>query len=155
MQSSLFPKTKRQVSKLGFGAFGLKGVFGSFDESEAIGTMEYWGDQGVNCRDTARHYGESETIVGKALKSWSGDTPFIATKAECIGPIMQWGIPQDVEACFPKGHITREADISLRELGIECIDLFQMHLYGPNWGVDGHWLVELNALQQHLSLNHC
>lgn len=148
MQSSLFPKTKRQVSKLGFGAFGLKGVFGSFDESEAIGTMQYCWDQGVNFLDTARHYGESETIVGKALKSWSGDAPFIATKAECIGPVKQWGIPQDVEACFPKGHITREAEISLRELGIECIDLFQMHLYWPNWGVEGHWLDELNALQE-------
>jgi hypothetical protein len=91
MLSSLFPKTERQVSKLGFGAFGLKGVFGSFDESE--------------------------TIVGKALKSWSGEAPFIATKAECIGSVKQWGVPQDVEARFPKGHITREAEISLRELG--------------------------------------
>lgn len=136
------------MSKLGFGAFGLKGVFGSFDESEAIGAMHYCWDQGVNFLDTARHYGESETIVGKALKSWSGEAPFIATKAECIGPVKQWGVPQDVEACFPKGHITREAEISLRELGVDCIDLFQMHLYWPNWGVEGHWLDELNALQE-------
>jgi aryl-alcohol dehydrogenase-like predicted oxidoreductase len=51
--SSLFPKTERQVSKLGFGAFGLKGVFGSFDESKAIGAMHYCWDQGVNFLDTA------------------------------------------------------------------------------------------------------
>ncbi len=148
MQYSLFPKTKKKVSKLGFGAFGLKGVFGSFDETEAIGAMHYCWDQGVNFLDTARHYGESERIVGKALKSWSGDAPFLATKAECIGPVRQWGIPLDVEACFPKGHITREAENSLKELGVESIDLFQMHLYWPNWGVEGYWLDELNALQE-------
>ena len=148
MQYSLFPKTKKKVSKLGFGAFGLKGVFGSFDETEAIGAMHYCWDQGVNFLDTARQYGESERIVGKALKSWSGDAPFLATKAECIGPVRQWGIPLDVEACFPKGHITREAENSLKELGVESIDLFQMHLYWPNWGVEGYWLDELNALQE-------
>lgn len=148
MRSSTFPRLDREVSKLGFGAFGLKGVFGGFDEKEAIDSMHHCWSEGVNLLDTARHYGESEAIVGRALKAWSGERPFIATKAECIGPARQWAMPQPVEQCFPRGHITREAETSLRTLGVEQIDLFQMHLYWPNWGTGGYWLDELETLRE-------
>jgi len=148
MRTREFPTLGRRVSPLGFGAFGLKGVFGAFDESEAIGAMHFCWERGVNLVDTARHYGESEAIIGRALKSWPGEPPFLATKAECIGPARQWAMPQPVEQCFPRGHITREAETSLRTLGVERLDLFQMHLYWPNWGMDGYWLDELEALRE-------
>ncbi len=148
MKTNTFPFLKEEVSALGFGAFGLKGVFGTFSESEAIDSIHASWDQGVNLIDTARHYGESEAIIGKALATWQGQRPFIATKAECIGPLKQWGIPVDVEECFPKGHITKEAETSLRELGVDSIDLFQMHLYWANWGTEGYWLDELETLLQ-------
>jgi methylglyoxal reductase len=139
MQTNPFPKLKTPVSRLGFGAFGLK--------SESIETIRSCWEQGVNFIDTARHYGESEAIIGKALKGWSGAAPFIASKAECIGPLSQWARPEPVEECFPKGHITREAETSLRTMGVECLDLYQMHLYWANWGTEGYWLDELEALK--------
>jgi len=148
MKYGKFPTLDREVSKLGFGAFGLKGVFGGFDEREAIGAMHFCWENGVNFLDTARHYGESEAIVGKALREWRGETPFIATKAECIGPTKQWAMPVAVEECFPKGHITREAETSLRTMGVDRLDLFQMHIYWPNWGVGGYWLDELETLRE-------
>jgi aryl-alcohol dehydrogenase-like predicted oxidoreductase len=141
-----FPSLGTPVSRLGYGAFGLGGVFGAFDKTEAIDAMHAAWDRGVNLIDTARHYGASESIIAEAMQSWRGPKPFIATKAECIGPLEQWGIPVSVERCFPRGHITREADISLKTLGVDSIDLFQMHLYWPNWGVEGYWLDELEAL---------
>jgi aryl-alcohol dehydrogenase-like predicted oxidoreductase len=134
------------VSRLGFGAFGLGGAFGAFDRKEAIEAMHAVWDAGVNFVDTARHYRQSEAIIAEALKSWRGPRPFIATKAEAIGPLLQWAIPQPIEACFPRGHITREAEKSLRELGVDALDLLQMHLYWPNWGVEGYWLDEMEAL---------
>lgn len=143
---STFPHLKEKVSRLGFGAFGLGGVFGAFDEKEAIDAMHSCWDQGVNFLDTARLYGDSEMIIAKALQSWKGARPFIATKARTIGPIVQWAIPQPVEVCFPRGHITSEVEESLRTLKVDTIDLLQMHLYWPNWGVEGYWLDELNAL---------
>lgn len=148
MRNSTYPALARSVSKLGFGAFGLKGVFGGFDEKEAIDAMHHCWASGVNFLDTARHYGESEAIVGRALRSWQGEAPFLATKAECIGPARQWATPQPVDRCFPKGHITREAETSLRTLGVDRIDLFQMHLYWPNWGTGGYWLDELETLRE-------
>lgn len=146
MQTNPFPSLQEPVSRLGFGAFGLGGVFGAFDQNEAIDAMHACWDRGVNFIDTARHYGRSEAIIAEALKTWTGRRPFIATKAETIGPIVQWAIPQPVERCFPPGHITREAETSLRTLGVDTLDLFQMHLYWPNWGIEGYWLDELEVL---------
>lgn len=147
MKTSLFPFLGEPVSRLGFGAFGLAGVFGTFDQREAIEALHACWDRGVNFIDTARHYGRSEALIGEALKAWRGPRPFIATKAEPVGPRLQWALPQPVEQCFPRGHITREAEISLRTLGVDTIDLFQMHLYWANWGIDGYWLEELDRLR--------
>ncbi|MFL6601871.1 MAG: aldo/keto reductase [Steroidobacteraceae bacterium] len=144
--TALFPFLNESVSRLGFGAFGLGGVFGAFDRNEAIEAMHACWDAGVNFIDTARHYGQSEAIIADALKSWRGRRPFIATKVEAIGPLLQWAIPQPIETCFPRGHITREAEISLRTLGVETLDLLQMHLYWANWGAEGYWLDELETL---------
>ena len=146
MMTNRFPLTGDAVSRLGFGAFGLGGVFGAFNKTEAIDAMHASWDAGVNVIDTARHYGPSEAIIAEALRSWHGPKPFIATKAEAIGPLEQWALPQPVGLCFPPGHITREAETSLRTLGIETLDLLQMHLYWPNWGQEGYWLDELEVL---------
>jgi len=148
MQYSDYYHSNTPVSRIGFGAFGLGGVFGDFDENESIEAMHYCWDKGVNFIDTARHYGRSEEIIRHALEQWNGEQPFIASKVEAVGPIVQWAIPQPVEQCFPKGHITREVETSLRTLGLERIDLMQMHLYWANWGIEGYWLDELEALLQ-------
>jgi aryl-alcohol dehydrogenase-like predicted oxidoreductase len=144
---ALFPALGEPVSRLGFGAFGLAGVFGAFDEADAIDALHACWDRGVTFVDTARHYGRSEAIIAEAIRRWRGPKPFLATKAEPVGPKLQWGMPQPVEQCFPRGHITREAETSLRTLGVDTLDLFQMHLYWANWGVEGYWLDELEALR--------
>ena len=148
MQLNPFPSLGTPVSRLCYGTFGLKGVFGAFDRTEAIDTLHYCWSQGVNFLDTARHYGEADEIVAEALRAWKGPRPFIATKAEHIGPVIAWGSPRiPIDQCFPRGHITRQAEDSLRILGVDTIDLFQLHLYWANWGVEGYWLDELEALK--------
>ncbi len=148
MQTNPFPSLGTAVSRIGFGTFGLKGVFGAFDRNEAIDTLHYCWSEGVNFVDTARHYGEADEILAEALRTWKGPRPFIATKAEHVGPVLAWGAPRaTAETCFPRGHITRECEDSLRILSVEQIDLFQLHLYWPNWGVEGHWLDELETLK--------
>jgi len=118
MKTNPFPFLGEPVSRLAFGAFGLGGVFGAFDKNEAIDAMHQCWDRGVNLVDTARHYGPSEQIIGEAMRCWGGQKPFIATKAETIGPIEQWAMPRPVEVCFPPGHITRDAEASLAALGV-------------------------------------
>lgn len=145
MQTASFPHDGRPVSRLGFGAMGLAGWFGAYSDAELIASVIHALDSGINFIDTARAYGRSEELVGQALKHWRGPAPFVASKVNPLGPNTKWGCPIEVGAAFPRGHVTREIELSLQTLGIERIDLMQLHVYWANWGVEGYWLDELDA----------
>lgn len=149
MRYTSFANTGKQVARLGYGAMGLGGAFGSFDEAEGIRTLLHYLDRGGNFVDTARHYGASESIIGKALKQWKGNKPFIASKIQSHGPDnTRWALPPNAEDTFPNHLIRHNTEQSLRELGVEQIDLMQLHLYWPNWGTSGYWLDELLQLKE-------
>jgi methylglyoxal reductase len=147
MQYRVFPATGDQLSVLGFGAMGFAGWFGGIEDRDAIRALHTALERGVNVIDTARAYGRSEHVVGQGLRSWSGPKPFVATKIEPRGPKSQFAIPPPVEEAFPKGWVTRSCEDSLRELGLDQVDLVQLHLYWPTWGPDGYWMQELQALK--------
>ncbi|MEQ8839128.1 MAG: aldo/keto reductase, partial [Lacipirellulaceae bacterium] len=93
--------------------------------------------------DTAPIYGDgnSEILVGRALQEIPSDQrPLIATK---FGRVMQpSGTPK---GCLQPDHIRRECEISLERLGVEQIDLYQMHWPDPDEGIEAAWetMVEL------------
>lgn len=147
MQQSVFASSGRTVSRLGFGAMGFAGWFGTQSEDAHIRALLFALEQGVDFIDTARAYGESERIVGAALRAWGGPAPFVATKVEGLGGITQWGTPVPVAAAFPKGQVIASCEASLRALGLERIDLLQLHTYWANWGLQGPWLEELQQLK--------
>ncbi len=149
MRYSKFPKSENQVSKIGYGAMGLAGWFESQSEAEMEYSVLNALEKGVNFIDTARAYGESERIISQALKKWTGERPFIATKVESLGPDnTRWAIPSDVNETFPKGHIRKSTETSLKTLGLEQVDLLQLHLYWPNWGTSGYWMDELQQMKE-------
>ncbi len=144
MQIAAFPRNGRQVSRLGFGAMGLAGWFGNYSDKDLIASVLHSLESGIDFIDTARAYGRSEELLARALKLWKGDAPFIASKINPLGANTKWGCPLPVETIFPQGHITREIDLSLQTLGVERIDLMQLHVYWATWGVEGYWLDELD-----------
>ncbi|MCB8877083.1 aldo/keto reductase [Acidisoma silvae] len=148
MQYAEFAASGRRVSRLGFGAMGFAGWFGQQSEAEHIRALHLALDRGVNFIDTARAYGESEFLVGCALAQWPGAKPFVATKVEGLAGITQWGTPVPVEAAFPKGQVTASCEASLRALGLDHIDLLQLHTYWANWGMAGDWMEELQTLKR-------
>lgn len=149
MQYTIFPKSENKVSKLGYGAMGLAGWFENTSKKDMIRSVINALEKGVNFIDTARAYGQSEAILKEALTQWKGEKPFLASKVESLGPDnTRWGIPQDVNITFPKGHIRKSAETSLQTLGVEQLDLLQLHLYWPNWGVSGYWMDDLQALKE-------
>ncbi|SDS18482.1 aldo/keto reductase [Opitutus sp. GAS368] len=145
MQAAAFARNQRSVSRLGFGAMGLAGWFGTYSEDELIRSVLHALDSGIDFIDTARAYGRSEEILHRALKAWKGRAPFVASKVNPLGPNTKWGCPIAAEVVFPRGHVTREIDLSLRTLGVERIDLMQLHVYWGSWGTEGYWLDELDA----------
>jgi aryl-alcohol dehydrogenase-like predicted oxidoreductase len=148
MEYRTFPATGDRLSVLGFGAMGFAGWFGEIDDADAIRALHTALDLGVNVVDTARAYGRSEELLGAALRSWPGERPFVATKIQAVGPQSQFATPPSVEEAFPPGWVTRSCEESLRHLGLDSVDLVQLHLYWPTWGRDGYWMDELQKLKQ-------
>jgi methylglyoxal reductase len=148
MRYRTFPATGDEISILGFGAMGMAGWFGAIDDRDAIRALHTALELGINMIDTARAYERSEEVVGKGLRSWPGDPPFVATKIKPLGPGHQFAIPLPVEDAFPPGWVTKSCETSLRELGRDYVDLMQLHLYWPTWGHEGYWMEELQALKE-------
>jgi methylglyoxal reductase len=142
------PPLGRTVSRLGYGAWGIAGAFGAIDRRTAVRSVLTYLEEGGNLIDTARAYGDSEALVGQALREWQGDAPLVATKILPLGPREAWGRPLPVDTVFPPGSIRGSLEESLRELRCEQVDLVQLHLYWPTWGVDGYWLDELRELRE-------
>ena len=149
MKYNEFVSSGIQVSRLCFGSMGLGGVFDQVDEKQMIKSVLNSLNQGVNFIDTARNYGESERILGKALREWKGEAPFIASKIQSKGPgNLGWGQPIPVETAFPKGWLRESIEISLKELGVESIDLIQLHQYWSQWDRVDYWMDELLQLKE-------
>jgi pyridoxine 4-dehydrogenase len=119
------------VNRLGFGAMRIvgKGVWGPPDDrDECVRVLRRAVELGVNFIDTADSYGPyiSEDIIREALYPYDGLV--IATKAGFLrtGPDI-W-----IEMGYPS-YLRQECEMSLRRLGVDTIDLFQLHRVDPKW----------------------
>src|SRR5882672_7870947 len=124
-------RTGVQVSPLCLGAM-MFGAWGNTDHEESVGIIHRALDAGINFIDTADVYsrGESEQIVGKALAGGRRDSVVLATKVHGtmgedpnqFGNTRRW--------------IIREVENSLRRLGTDWIDLYQIHRPEPDTDID-------------------
>lgn len=126
-------RTGMDITRVGFGAWAIGGAGWSFgwgqqDDEESVRAIRYAIEQGVNWIDTAAVYGlgHSEEIVGRALRDFSsGDRPYVFTKGGLVWDELNTGAtPRRVGS--PRS-LRREVEASLRRLGVERIDLYQMH----------------------------
>jgi len=124
-------RTGVSISKLCLGAM-MFGDWGNKDHDESIRIIHRALDAGINFIDTADVYsqGESEEIVGKALAGGRRDDIVLATKA--------WGaMGEDPNRRgTSRRWIIREVEDSLRRLGTDWIDLYQIHRYEPDTDIE-------------------
>ncbi len=124
-------RTGIKVSPLCLGAM-MFGAWGNPDHDESVRIIHRALDAGINFVDTADVYsgGESEEIVGKALSSLDRSRVVLATKVHGqMGP--------DVNAFGnSRRWIIAECDASLRRLGTDWIDLYQIHRPEPDTDID-------------------
>src|SRR4051812_2369331 len=123
-------RTGVQVSKLCLGTM-MFGAWGNVDHDDSIRIIHAALDAGINFIDTADVYsaGESEEIVGKALKGRRDDV-VLATKVN---------VPMDDDPNHrgnSRRWIVREVESSLRRLGTDWIDLYQIHRPDPTTDID-------------------
>src|SRR5690349_22091171 len=139
------------VNRLGFGAMRLtgKGIWGPPDDrDECIRVLRRAVELGVNFIDTADSYGPyvAEELIREALHPYDG--VLIATKAGLLrtGPDV-WPV-----LGFP-AYLRQECEMSLRRLGVDTIDLFQLHRIDPKFPAEDQ-VGELAALQQEGKIRH-
>jgi aryl-alcohol dehydrogenase-like predicted oxidoreductase len=112
------------VSALGYGAMGINLAYGPGDEQEGVKSIQRAYDLGVTFFDTAELYGwgENEKVVGRAVQGFRDDI-VIATK---------FGFTRDFGVDSRPAHIREVADNSLRNLGVDVIDVLYQHRVDPD-----------------------
>jgi aryl-alcohol dehydrogenase-like predicted oxidoreductase len=131
MQMRVLGSTGVRVSPLCLGAM-MFGAWGNPDHDESVRIIHRALDAGLNFVDTADVYaaGESEEIVGKALAGRRRDLVVLATKAHgAMGDDMN-------ERGNSRRWLIQECENSLRRLGTDHIDLYQIHRPDPDTGID-------------------
>lgn len=130
------------LTTVGIGAWAIGGGnwdwgWGPQDDADSLATIQKALDLGINWIDTAPAYGlgHSEEIVGKAVKG-RRDQVIIATKCSLV-----WDKPTDhrVYNRLKAWSVRKECENSLRRLGVDVIDLYQIHWPNPDSDIEEGW----------------
>jgi aryl-alcohol dehydrogenase-like predicted oxidoreductase len=149
-------RTGIEISEIGYGAWGIGGAqWGGADDDESIQALHRAIDLGLNFIDTALAYGEgrSERLVGQVVRD-RAETIHVATKVppkNLVWPAEQ-GTP--VEDVFPADHIRACAERSLANLGLERLDLLQLHVWNDDWTDAGDWREAVDELRSSGKIAH-
>lgn len=139
MQKRQLGYTDLKLTTVGLGTWAIGGPWqfgwGPQDDGDAIAAILAALEQGINWIDTAPIYGcgHSEELVGKALRQ-TKQKPFIATKCSLL-----WNDKKEKISCLKAKSIRKECEASLKRLGIDAIDLYQMHWPEPAEDVEQGW----------------
>jgi aryl-alcohol dehydrogenase-like predicted oxidoreductase len=149
MQIRPLGKTGLTVSEIGFGTWGIGGtMWHGAQDSESLRALHRAADLGVNFFDTALVYGDghSEALIGKFLRERK-EPIILASKIpprNMIWPA-QPGTP--LSEAFSYAHIVRSTERSLKNLGVETIDIQQLHVWQDEWTDVAEWYEAISTLK--------
>ena len=101
--------------------YGIANNDGKPDEAKSFAILRSALENGVNSLDTARAYGDSEQVIGRFLKTWEGETPFITTKIHKF----KGETEKELEA-----FAVESLETSLENLGVSSVDAVMLHAAG-------------------------
>ncbi len=140
MRYRTFPRTEWQVAEIGYGTWGMGGWSGSDDE-ESLRSLDLAVRLGCNFFDTAWVYGDgrSEKLLGRTIRAHRDQRLYVATKVPPKN--MRWPARSDysLDDTFPPDHIRAYTEKSLKNLGVDTIDVQQLHVWSDAWAGDERW----------------
>jgi aryl-alcohol dehydrogenase-like predicted oxidoreductase len=164
MQTTQLPTTELgqtglEITRVGFGAWAIGGGgydwgWGTQQDDESIAAIQHALEVGVNWIDTAAQYGfgHSEQVVGRALAGL-GERPYVFTK--CGQPE---GPGRTTVQSLRRDSLRRELEGSLSRLGLDAVDLYQIHWPIPAEQIEEGWstLAELKeeGLVRHIGVSN-
>src|SRR5665213_137115 len=135
MRYRFLGKTGFKISEIGFGAWAIGGsLWGPQDDNDSRQALHQALDMGCNFIDTAAVYGDghSERLIGSVIRE-RHEHPIIATKI----PPKNWnwdnkpGTP--LADVFPSDWIISKTEESLENLGVDCVEIQQLHTWNKEW----------------------
>jgi aryl-alcohol dehydrogenase-like predicted oxidoreductase len=159
LKTTQLGRTGLEITRVGFGAWALGGGdwehgWGPQDDEESIAAIHHALEQGINWIDTAAAYGfgHSEQVVGRALEGLR-ERPYVFTKCSLLE-----GPGRRIVHSLSRDSILREVGDSLARLGVEAIDLYQIHWPIPDADIEEGWgaLADLKAegLVRHIGVSN-
>jgi len=143
METRRLGNSDMNISRVGLGAWAIGGAWrwgwGEQDDKESIAAIRRAVELGVNWIDTAAVYGlgHSETVIGAALKEMQ-NKPYIFTKCG-----LRWketdNSAREAYSILKAKSVREEAENSLKRLGVDCIDLYQIHWPNPKTEIEEAW----------------
>jgi aryl-alcohol dehydrogenase-like predicted oxidoreductase len=141
MNTRRLGNTEIYLSEIGYGAWGIGGKQwqGGTDDESVLALRRSF-EVGLNFIDTALAYGDghSEKLVGQVVREY-GAGIYIATKVPPKNRIWPAQRGTGIGEVFPYDYIMRCTEESLRNLGIERIDIQQLHVWNPEWIGRDEW----------------
>jgi aryl-alcohol dehydrogenase-like predicted oxidoreductase len=152
-------QTSLEITRVGFGAWAVGGGdwehgWGPQDDDESVAAIHHGLERGINWIDTAPAYGwgHSEQVVGRALQGLD-ERPYVFTKCSQLE-----GPQRSIVRSLKRDSILREAADSLERLGVDAIDLYQIHWPLPAEEIEEGWaaLAELKeqGLVRHIGVSN-
>ena len=134
--------TGLEITRVGLGAWAIGGGgydwgWGTQEDDDSIAAIHHAVELGVNWIDTAAQYGfgQSEEVVGRALRELGeAERPYVFTKAgQPEGP------NRTTLQSLRRDSLRRELEGSLQRLGLEAVDLYQIHWPIPDEEIEEGW----------------
>jgi aryl-alcohol dehydrogenase-like predicted oxidoreductase len=149
MQYRTFGRTGWKVSEIGYGMWGMAGWTGS-EADEVNKALDRAVEMGCNFFDTAWAYGDglSEEILNALIKRHTGKKLYVATKVPPKNRKWPSKPEYKLDDVFPAKYIIEYTEKSLKNLGVETIDLQQFHVWEDNWAGQDEWKEAVTTLTQ-------
>jgi aryl-alcohol dehydrogenase-like predicted oxidoreductase len=154
MQYRKLGRTGFEIGEVGYGAWGIGGSqwLGGTDD-ESLAALRRAIEMGLNFIDTALAYGagHSEQLVGQVVRQAAGGGGrriYVATKVPPKNQLWPARPGIGIEQVFPYDYILRSTERSLKNLGVETIDLLQLHVWNPEWIASDDWRRALEELKR-------
>jgi len=152
MKYRRFGRTGWEVSEIGFGAWAIgEYQWGKQDDRESITALHRALDLGMNFIDTAQAYGNghSERIVARVLNErWEQRPIYVATKVPPKNLVWPSTDEMGINEVFPSDYIIERCEFSLRNLQVDCLDLYQLHTWTRAFNETDEWFEAMSRLKE-------
>ena len=143
-------RTGIEVSSVGIGTWAMGAEWGTQQDQESIAALHKALDMGCRLLDTAQVYGQgrSEQLIGRVLKERGERVP-IATKVPPMDGIWET-IPgvTNIREKFPASYLIERCEVSLRNLQVDYVDVYQLHTWCPSWNEEIEWYEAMLRLKE-------